>query len=442
MTVDRTRVLVPIAEPIGGQMSAVGIRQLEVGRALASHCDVTFASTAETNDDCHGVSIVRCRTHADFRALLRDHDVLYTLGLNADRYLDVVRSGIRVVLDLYTPLAFEVMECWPEVPDAVMEPLHRRSVRWTLAQLAQADFIICASEPQKDLWLGMMNAAGVLTVGESRRDPGWHERIAVVPFGVPDERPQARGHPLRDRLPALSNSDFLLLWSSNVLAWQDPDTLIRAMAVVREQNPKIRLVFLGIGEPKPTNGSMYDNAKLPTKRTRILADELGLTNQTVFFMSERVPYREIGMYYRDADAAVATYPDSLETRICLGSRLLDYLWAGLPMIVSGVRLQREFVEGQGLGLVAPPHDVAKLASAILQVKYEVANGSYAPLVFEQAMERLRWSRVVDPIVTYCQSKKARVRRSRPRRISARLSLAEFIVRSIGCRLNARLHDVR
>jgi len=84
-SLDRTRVLVPIGEPIGGQMSAVGIRQFEVGRTLAVHCDVTFASTAETNDEAHGVRVVPCRTRADFRRLLQQHDVVYTLGLNPDR---------------------------------------------------------------------------------------------------------------------------------------------------------------------------------------------------------------------------------------------------------------------------------------------------------------------------------------------------------------------
>ncbi|MFM8791534.1 MAG: glycosyltransferase [Solirubrobacterales bacterium] len=435
-------MLVPIGEPIGGQMSAVGIRQIEVGRALAAHCTVTFASTAATNDEGHGIPIVPCRTRAEFRDLLRTHDVLYTLGLNSDRFLDVVRSGIRVVLDLYTPLAFEVMECWPEVPDAVMEPLHRRSVRWTLAQLARADFIVCASEPQKDLWLGMMNATGMLTVGDSRRDPAWHERIAVVPFGVPEGRPQPQGHPLRDRLPGLARGDFLMLWSSKLLTWQDPETLIHAMALLREQDPTIRLVFLGIGEPRPLDGSMYDNATLPTRRTRAIADELRLTNETVFFLTERVPYREMGAYYRDADVAIATYPDSLETRICLGTRLLDYLWAGLPMVVSGVELQREFVEGQGLGRVARPHDAAGLAGAIAQLRRDVATGGVDESAFARAAERLRWSRVTAPIVRYCESSQACIRRSRARRWSALLPMVEFMVRSIACRLHARLHGVR
>lgn len=439
---DRTRVLIPIGEPIGGQMSAVGIRQFEVGRALSRHCAVTFATTATDNDEDHGIPIARCQTRSEFRELLRMHDVLFTLGLNPDRFLDVIASGIRIILDVYAPLAFEIMECWPEVPDVVMEPLHRRMVRWTLAQLSRADYIICATEAQKDLWLGVMNAAGMLTVAESRRDPAWHARVGVVPFGVPEARPRPHGHPLRDRIPGCKPDDFLLLWCSKLLAWQDPVTLIRAMARLRDQNAQVRLVFLGIGEPRPPSGSLYDNAALPTKQTRSVADELGLTDRTVFFLNERVPYRDMGAYYRDANAAVATYPDSLETRICMGTRLLDYLSAGLPMVVSGVQLQRDFVEEQGLGRVVRPGDAAGLATAILQLKADIEHGAVTDSAFAKARERLLWSRVTAPVVQYCTSAQARIRRSRRRKWSAVVPLAEFLARSVGCRLNAWWHGVR
>lgn len=414
-------------------MSAVGIRQFEVGRALAPHCAVTFASTASSNDESHGIPVTSCRTKAEFRKLLRGHDVLYTLGLNADRFLDVAKSGIRVVLDIYTPLSYEILEAYPEAPTPLLARMHRRIVRWTSAQIMRADFIVCQHEKQRDMWLGVMNAIGKLTAADTRRNPDCRTLIDVAPFGVPEQSPVRKGRPLRDRLPHVAATDFLLLWSSKILAWQDPVTLLRAMAILRHDEPTIRLVFLGIG-PVPAGGprDWFDPASLRSRQAVQTAAELGLTDKNVFFVTERIPYSELGAHYMDADAAVATYPDSLETRFCLGTRLFDYVWAGLPMVIGGCELQREFVEDQRLGYVVPPGDPRALADAIRRVKASVVGGKTA-YDFEAARKRFAWSEATRPIIAYCTSPDAQRRRNKRRLWSARWQHTEFLARSLAIR---------
>lgn len=436
---DRTRVLIPIAEPIGGQMSAVGIRQFEVGRSLAPHCDVTFASTAATNDTEHGIPIASYRTRAEFRRLLRTHDVLYTLGLNSDRFLDVVNAGIRIVFDIYTPLAYEILESFPEVPTPLLALMHRRVTRWTSAQLSNADFIVCTNEMQRDLWLGVLNAIGRLTPAETRGDPDCRGFIDVASFGLPERPPIRSGHPLRERLPAISPGDFILIWSSKILAWQDPVTLLRAMWMLRDEEPSIRLVFLGTGEP-PEAGrkSWFDPAALRTREAFRAADEMGLTNKSVFFIKDRIPYRDVGGFYLDADAAVSTYPNTLETRFCLGSRILDFVWAGLPMVISGGDLQRDFVEGQGLGIVVRPGDARVLADAIRRLKARIARESFT-LAFESAREKLKWPVATQPIIAYCTSPLAQTRRVQKAWCAPRAQVAEFMVRSLIIRAATRLY---
>jgi hypothetical protein len=440
---DRTRVLIPIAEPIGGQMSAVGIRQFEVGKALAAHCDVTFASGSATNDLAHGIRIEPCRTRGEFRALLAGHDVLYTLGLNSDRFLDVVRSGIRFVLDIYTPLAFEILESWPDVPTPLLSRMHRRVVRWTLAQLTHADFVICTNEKQRDMWLGTLNAIGRVTAAGARQTPDCSDLIGVSSFGIPENPPLDQGPILRSRYPAIGPDDFILLWSSKILAWQDPVTLLRAMKLLEATDPTIRLVFLGVGQPpEPGDLRPFDPAAHRTREAFRLADELGLTGRTVFFITERVPYRDVGSFYLDADAAVSTYPDSLETRFCLGSRLLDFVWAALPMVVSGGELQRDFIERQGIGYVVEPGDAAALASAIRRLEAEKTAGLDLTDRFMSAQQRLKWSVVARPIVDFCTSPVARTRRTTRRVLSAVGQLSEFYARSLGIRAAMRLSGIR
>lgn len=436
---DRTRVLIPIAEPVGGEMSAVGIRKLEVARALAATCDVTLATETGPNDPQPGLTLAACPSRAVFRRLLAEHDVVYTLGLTVGRFFDVVRSGIRIVLDMYTPLAFEILEAFPEAPLPLLRRMHRRVVRWTIAQFSHADFVVCTGEAQRDLWIGTMNAAGLLDAGQVRGDPDCRGKIDFVPMGVPVSEPVAAGHPLRERLSAIGPDDFVLLWCSKIAAWQDPATLLHAMRRLATEDPSIKLVFLGTGEPTPAGKSSWiDPVAARTREAFVLAERLGLRDRNVFFLTERIPYRDIGGFYRDADAGIATYPASLETRYCLGTRLLDYLWAGLPMVVSGMDLQRDFVAGQRLGVFAPPHDTDALVQAILRIKADVRAERFSDADFAAVRRSLAWPVATQPVARFCALPVARTRKPRRRVLVALGQLAEFAVRSAGCRLAFRL----
>ncbi|MFM9022136.1 MAG: hypothetical protein ACKOK7_00035, partial [Solirubrobacterales bacterium] len=61
------------------------------------------------------------------------------------------------------------------------------------AMLAAASRVMCASEAQRDLWLGMMAALDRVPLEAYDRDPSLRSFIDVVPFGVPAEPPVAPG---------------------------------------------------------------------------------------------------------------------------------------------------------------------------------------------------------------------------------------------------------
>ena len=107
----RPRVLVPIYEPLDGPMSALATRRLEIGCALALECDVTFASTvARAPFTIRDVPVEPVGSGGDFRRLLDRHEFLYTLSIFPRHAFHIARSGIKVVLDLYAPVAFECLE--------------------------------------------------------------------------------------------------------------------------------------------------------------------------------------------------------------------------------------------------------------------------------------------------------------------------------------------
>ncbi|MDQ7029881.1 MAG: hypothetical protein Q9O62_08955 [Ardenticatenia bacterium] len=51
------------------------------------------------------------------------------------------------------------------------------------------DFFICASERQRDWWLGLLEASGRINPYTFGEDPSLRRLIDVVPFGLPEGPP-------------------------------------------------------------------------------------------------------------------------------------------------------------------------------------------------------------------------------------------------------------
>ncbi len=143
--------------------------------------------------------------------------------------------------------------------------------------------------------------------------------------------------------------------------WFDPLSLLRAVdALRRDRHPTVRLVFLGMRNPNPGIPEM----RMATE-TRDLADALGLTGEHVFFNEGWVPYEDrAGLSGRGGRPAVGTHLAHIETHFSFRTRVLDYLWAGLPMVLTGGDTLADQIAAAGLGVAVPAGDPAAIAAAI------------------------------------------------------------------------------
>src|SRR5262249_8964045 len=105
----------------------------------------------------------------------------------------------------------------------------------------------------------------------------------------------------------------------------------------------------------------------------------------------------------EADIGVSTHYASVETLFAFRTRLLDYLWAGLPMIVSSGDTLSELVAERGLGYVVAPGDVAGLASAILELAGEPNRRDKRAQAMAAVRERFTWERTLEPLVKFCRA---------------------------------------
>jgi len=87
----------------------------------------------------------------------------------------------------------------------------------------------------------------------------------------------------------------------------------------------------------------------------------------VVFNDTWVPYADRGGYLLDADAGVSTHHIHIETTFAFRTRILDYLWAGLPMVVTDGDGFADLVRDEQLGIVVPGNDVVALTAALREV---------------------------------------------------------------------------
>src|SRR5699024_2870325 len=146
---------------------------------------------------------------------------------------------------------------------------------------------------------------------------------------LPAHPPQRTGPGLRDTINLIDENDHVVVWAGGIYSWFDPLTLVHAIGSLSARRPDVRLVFLGMHHPNPEVTEMDIGS-----RTIQLADSLGLTDKHVFFNEQWVPYAERQNWLLDADCGATTHLEHVETTFAFRTRVLDYLWANLPIVTT------------------------------------------------------------------------------------------------------------
>ena len=386
------RIIVLTRDPTGPALGGNAIRATELARALAAHGDVTLAAPGVPAGAGLPFGHVTWRPDRprELRAILRGADAIVATPQSPGIQAELRRSGARLVLDLYDPYPLAVLEAYRSAP-ALQRRLHTTLTLDAFTEaLRMAHHVICASDRQRDLWLGMMLGAGLLRAENYDVDPTLRSRIDVVPTGV-STAPLPPGRPIRDRFPQIGADDDVVLWYGGLWDWVDPVTPVRAMPELLRHRAGAKLVFLGRAPAAPHQGGM-------ARRARALAGELGLEDRSVFFLDAIVPFAERGAWLSEADCAISTHHEDLETRFAFRTRVLDFIWARLPVVCTRGDALSELVERHRLGAVVQPGDASAVAAALAQV-LAAGRDAYAA-GFSHAAAGLTWATAAEPLVRF------------------------------------------
>ncbi|WP_421740920.1 glycosyltransferase family 4 protein [Cellulomonas sp.] len=391
----RSRVLVVTLDRLAEQMAGPAIRAWEISSFLAEVHDVrlvTFGECTREGDGFHSTGI----GVGDFRAEVEWADVVILQGYIAATFPWLQEADVVLVVDLYDPFHIESLEVQRDQPLAARNASLSSALRELDAQIARGDVFLCASDRQRDLWIGHLAAAGRLNPLTYDADPSLHDLVRIVPFGISPEPPRRTVPAIKGVVPGIAEDDLVVIWGGGVYNWFDPLTLVRAIDRVRATVPNVRLYFLGMRHPNPDVPEMQ-----MARRLRALADELGLLGVHVFFNEDWVPYERRADYLLESDIGVSCHYLHVETEFSFRTRILDYLWAGLPIVSTGGDAFAPLIEREELGRVVPAEDVDALAGALEGLLVDADERARVSTNVRRAAEQLTWPRVLAPVAAVC-----------------------------------------
>lgn len=393
----KSRVLIISNDIIGERMAGPAIRCWEFANILSREHEVILAIPNSSQLTSPYFALKRYNRKV-LKELVEWCDVFICQGFILHHFPFLKNSGKPIVVDIYDPFTIEMLELFKYKEFNEREVLNSANLEVLNDQLLVGDFFICASEKQRDYWIGMLCSLNRINPYTYDRDKTLRNFIDIVPFGLPARRPSHTKNVLKGVNPKIHNSDKLILWGGGIYNWFDPITLIKAIYKIVQKRKDVKLYFLGLKHPNPDVPEMkmcLDAIKL--------SEDLGLKDEYVFFNYGWVPYNERENYLLEADIGVSTHLEHVETSFSFRTRILDYLWTNLPIICTSGDSMGDLVEKRKLGITVGPESVDELESAILglldnSVLYETAKNN-----INEVIPLFTWDEVLKPLNNFCKA---------------------------------------
>ncbi|MBM3710343.1 MAG: glycosyltransferase, partial [Actinobacteria bacterium] len=313
----KRNILIISDEVVSVEMAGPAIRVWNFAEVLAENMNVVLAIPNKITITEQIFKIAQYRDGDSLRELIEQCDIILCSGMTFSKFKSIRNSDKYIIIDIYDPYNLSTLV---EYKDETIDRQFGiyKSVHFTVNEmLYYGDFYICASERQRDFWLGMLAALNRINPYSFNLDPTMRKLIDVVPFGLSSNKPVHTENVLKGVISGIEKSDFVVIWGGGIYNWFDPLTLIRALAEIGKVRNDIKLFFLGVKHPNPKvkELSLADEAVE-------LAKKLGIYDKNIFFNFGWVDYDKRQNYLLESDVGIITHPEHIETRFAFRTRIL------------------------------------------------------------------------------------------------------------------------
>ncbi len=383
-----SRIAVLTGDVIQEKLAGPAVRALELAGVLSRDNDVVVACPGKQGDRKFPFPVIEYgnQVSTDF---LNSFDACIAPG-------SLIVPGdlkCKLVVDLYDPFILSNMHRF-KMDNSLEFKQYEDEFEILAENLLNGDYFICANERQRDFWIGMLTAYRRINRLNYSVDAELYSLIDIVPYGISSQKPI----PVEQKpFPNFGDGTRWILWGGGIWNWFDPLILIRAMERISAEIPDAKLYFMGTSHPDPAIPEMKKAVE-----TIALAEKLGLKNKCVFF-GDWIPYFKRVDFLMAAHVGVSTHLPHLETRFSFRTRILDYIWAGLPILCTEGDSLAELVANRGMGITVPPGDLQAISSALLRLLTEDGFHKHCKENIAATAVEMTWEKIAKPLVSYCRN---------------------------------------
>ena len=250
-----------------------------------------------------------------------------------------LRRGVPLVFDCYVPSPVEAPWYFAAMGGAAgREGLRKQRIALD-GSLEAGDLFLHAGRRQRAFWRKELERRGRVDA----------DRLLLsCPFGLESDRRPRAGTWLDERLPDLPAGRPLVVWGGGLWDWLDGESLIEAVVACRHDEHPPLLVFPGTRHP---DADVPPMAAL--ERCRERARRCEALGRDVVFLDGWAPIegREDVLARAAVGATLSRSPE--EAAVAFRTRVLDYVWAGLPVLCTEGDELADLVVAGGWGRAVP-----------------------------------------------------------------------------------------
>ena len=379
-------------------MAGPGIRYHYMAKLLSEDFNVTIGFFDESylpGDDFPRPYDVLHIDAGDFEKGFGGFQVVISMWLNMQMINYCNNNLIFVVFDMYAPTPVENLALYMlngEETKGDTDYIYSQSNIMLKHFLTNGDLFLFSNQRQLDFWTGFLFGTDQVRVS-GFKTRNFFDRFIYAPMGI-DTKSELRHDKrvLRGVVSGISQEDKILIWTGGIWNWFDAQVLIKAMGILKNKRPDIKLVFFGTKHPNPDVPAMQEASDAFS-----LAKELGLLDETVFMYDGWVPYIERTNYLIEADAAVNTTKDTIESEFSHRTRVLDHFLCRLPTLATkGDYLTDVVVVPNNLGIAVKPGDERALADAIVHILDPALNETMVNNI-DKMRSKYDWENTLSPL---------------------------------------------
>jgi glycosyltransferase involved in cell wall biosynthesis len=297
-----------------------GLRSWGLARGLQAHgIEVTVGVDAAHGDletDVNGIRVTSFRRDEALIRLMEHVDavlVSYCMGATTEYVMNQLPSGVLLLGDAYVPIHVEVAAREAEDVELEQKEFLADLPRWNSA-LQRCDALLAASPEQELYYTGLLAGLGRVTP-ESYRE----RRLLRVPFGIHlDEEPPTE----RDR----SDGRLKALWFGGVYPWFDAGALTSSLQLARERGVPADITMAGAKNPFVQHEHFVQHADAAVRAAEATQD---------ITILDWLPYSQRRRAYETSDVIVSLNTIGPENKFSWRTRLVDYVWSGMPLLTNG-----------------------------------------------------------------------------------------------------------